>query len=58
MREAFYKLHYQPMCDFHDLRSLGLDLPYRHQSFWETMHYHEEQDSLCAVAEIRSVQSF
>jgi hypothetical protein len=47
------------MCDSDYLKSLGADLPYRHQPFWQTRRDHKPgQDSLCAVAAIRSVQPF
>lgn len=59
MCEAFSEVPFRPMSDSDDLNSLAPDMPYRHQFFWQTRHDHEpRQDSLCAVAAIRSVQPF
>ena len=47
------------MSDSDDLKSLGADLPYRHQSFWQMRHDHNlGQDGLCSVALIRFDQPF
>jgi len=59
MHEAFSDMPFRLKRDSDDSKSLAPEMPYRHQSFWQTRYDHEPgQDNLCVVAAVCSVQSF